>query len=157
MCKECKKGGVKTLGVKVCTRCKHYMDRGEWKPYKSLEALEEEYSSRGFRVKFKKVTCDPCSKYASGYYEALIQLRADNKKAVRHIRKKLEELRKKDRYAFYRMNPKKNGVDFEIGSKGATRRVIRSLSTFNLNVKKSSRIAGMKDGKTVTKDVYVLK
>lgn len=88
------------------------------------------------KVKVKKNVCNECSKFASGYYEAVIQLRADERtpspeeiqKADDILKNKLNTLLKDNRMAYISEKVEiKEGIDYYIGSYKAARKLTESL------------------------------
>jgi len=156
LCEDCRGVKEKVKEVKICNRCKHYLHRDKWKPFKNLEFLVEGFRRRGIQIKLKKTTCGPCLKYASGYFESIIQLRTKNYDVQDLLFKVLDKEKTEDRMAFYRLKPRKHGLDVEIGSKRAAKKAIRSLKTFHLKTKQSRVFRGMKGGRRIFYDVFLL-
>lgn len=113
-------------------------------------------------VRLKKIVCPYCSKYKSGYYEAVIQLRADErslgpeeiKEAEQIIEKTLQRLWGKDKLAYLaKKTMQKEGVDYYIGSYKAAKRVIAALrEEFGGLVKESPKLMGR--DKSTGKNIY---
>ncbi|HPQ04993.1 MAG TPA: 60S ribosomal export protein NMD3 [Methanothermobacter sp.] len=113
-------------------------------------------------VRLKKRVCPYCSKYKSGYYEAVIQLRADERslgsgeieKAEQVINKTLQRLWEKDKLAYLaRTTRQREGVDYYIGSYKAAKRVVAALrEEFGGIVKESPRLMGR--DKSTGKNIY---
>ena len=114
------------------------------------------------KVKVNKNICTICSKYASGYYEAVIQMRADLRvpsieeieTADKLIRNKIESLSRKNRMAYVSQRLKiKEGVDYYIGSYKAARKLAETLKNVLGGVLKDSpRLMG--HDKNTGKDLY---
>jgi len=123
------------------------------------EEITQDYYTE---VRLKKSACPYCSKYKSGYYEAVIQLRAHErsletdeiKRAENLIHKKLEKLWEKDKLAYIaRRTQQKEGVDYYIGSYKAAKKIIASLrEEFGGIVKESPRLMGR--DKSTGKNIY---
>ena len=88
------------------------------------------------KVKVVKNVCNECSKYASGYYEAVIQLRADDrtpspdeiKTADDILKNQLERLSENNRMAYITQRAEiKEGVDYYIGSYKVARKLTESF------------------------------
>ncbi len=113
-------------------------------------------------VKLNKNVCTVCSKYASGYYEAVIQLRADNrilsaeeiKLADKIIINKIERLFEKNRMAYISQRVEmKEGIDYYLGSFKAARKLTEALrNIFGGVLKDSPRLMGR--DKNAGKDLY---
>jgi len=113
-------------------------------------------------VRLKKRACPYCSRYKSGYYEAVIQLRADErgleleeiKKAEQLINKTLQKSWGKDKLAYLaKKTRQKEGVDYYIGSYKAAKRVITALrEEFGGIVGESPKLMGR--DKSTGKNIY---
>jgi nonsense-mediated mRNA decay protein 3 len=116
------------------------------------------------QVNFKiyRTVCPDCSKYASGYYEAVIQLRADKRHldpsetemADSVIKKLLQKLVEKNRMAYLVDRVEiKEGIDYYIGSYKAARSVVNGLKdTLGGIAGESPRLMGR--DKSAGKDLY---
>ena len=87
-------------------------------------------------VKLNRSVCPECSKYASGYYEAVLQLRADDRSlksdeiqsADENIKHQLEKLVPHNRMAYLSQRLElKEGIDYYFGSLKAARKIGNSL------------------------------
>lgn len=113
-------------------------------------------------VKMKRSVCPDCSKYASGYYEAVIQLRADKRqlesgekeKADSILKKLLQKLVEKNRMAYLVDRVEiREGVDYYIGSYKAARSVVNGLKdSLGGILGESPRLMGR--DKSAGKDLY---
>lgn len=114
------------------------------------------------QVKVIRSVCPECSKYASGYYEAVIQLRADGRypsldeveKADKILQNRLERLSKDNRMAYISERALiKEGVDYYVGSYKAARKLADALkNVLGGVVKESPRLMGR--DKHSGKDLY---
>lgn len=113
-------------------------------------------------VKIKRSICPDCSKYASGYFESVIQIRADNrfpsKKELKTIdqliRAKISILSVKNRMAYVSdVAVLKEGVDYYVGSYKAARKIASAVKdTVGGVVQESPRLVGR--DKSKGKDLY---
>lgn len=113
-------------------------------------------------VDMKKTVCPDCSKFSSGYYEAVIQIRADKRlpspeeleKAYNIIKRGISRLSKKNRMAYIsEMVEIKEGVDYYVGSYKAARKLTEDLRNILGGVIiESPRIMGR--DKSRGKDLY---
>lgn len=87
-------------------------------------------------VKIKRAVCPDCSKYASGYFESVIQIRADNRfpssrelQSIDEImRTKTHELSMKNRMAYVSdVAVLKEGVDYYVGSYKAAKKLVNAV------------------------------
>ena len=119
----------------------------------------EEHSTN---VKVKKGACPDCSKYASGYFESVIQIRADKRfpstKEIQTIdqiiRTKISSLSVKNRMAYVSdVSMIKEGVDYYIGSYKAARKIATAVKDVMGGViQESPRLVGR--DKSRGKDLY---
>lgn len=104
------------------------------------------------KIKLKKDVCPECSKFASGYYEAVLQIRADERlpsaaemdKADIIIKENIENISKTNRMSYIsQIVELKEGFDYYIGSLKVARRIVTSLRN-NLGglLKESPRLIG---------------
>jgi nonsense-mediated mRNA decay protein 3 len=113
-------------------------------------------------VKIKKGSCPDCSKYASGYFESVIQIRADRRfpspKELETIdqimRAKTSSLAVQNRMAYVSdVSVIKEGVDYYIGSYKAARKLTTAVKdVMGGVVQESPRLVGR--DKSRGKDLY---
>ena len=119
----------------------------------------EEYK---INVKIKKNVCPDCSKFASGYFESVIQIRADNRFPTKEeleridkmVRTKLGFLSQKNRMAYVSdVAVLKEGIDYYIGSYKAAKKVAATIKDSVGGVlQESPRLVGR--DKSKGKDLY---
>jgi len=107
-------------------------------------------------LRVTRSVCDRCSKYAGGYFEAIVQLRAKNrqpgeeevKTASEVAAKTVESMQRSDRDTFLsKVEEVKGGVDFYLSSQGAGTVVSKALlSRFGGAHQSSAKLVGMKEG-----------
>ena len=85
----------------------------------------------------KRETCERCSRIAGGYYEGLVQIRADGRFPEEHelmaaadiAHRVVERERKNDRKSFLsRAERKKEGLDIYVGTTRAAKQLSRSIT-----------------------------
>lgn len=113
-------------------------------------------------VKILKTVCPTCSKLQAGYYEAVIQLRADSREIKKEEYEKANEVvertlinqSKKDKLAYCPQIAKlKEGYDYYIGSLKSARKVVEALKDeFGGIVKESPRL--ISEDKSTGKGLY---
>ncbi|HOI39346.1 MAG TPA: NMD3-related protein [Methanobacterium sp.] len=113
-------------------------------------------------VKLNRNVCPECSKHASGYYEAVLQLRGDKRpldpdeimRADEIIKKLLEKLFPKNRMAYLTQRIEiKEGIDYYFGSYKAARKVSNALKDqMGGVIGESPRLMGR--DKSAGKDLY---
>lgn len=113
-------------------------------------------------VKILKTVCPACSKVQSGYYEAVVQFRADKReikveeyqKADATVERTLVKQSKKDKLAYCPQIAKlKEGYDYYIGSLKTARKVAENLKEeFGGIIKESPRL--ISEDKSTGKGLY---
>ena len=113
-------------------------------------------------VKILKTVCPTCSKVQSGYYEAVVQFRADNRdikeeeyqKADETVERTLTKQSKKDKLAYCPQIARlKEGYDYYIGSLKTARKVAENLKEeFGGIIKESPRL--ISEDKSTGKGLY---
>ena len=113
-------------------------------------------------VRIKKTVCPPCSKMQSGYYETVIQFRADNReikseeyaKADKIVARTLDKQAKVDKLAYCPQVAKlKEGNDYYIGTFKTGRKVAENLKDeFGGVIKESPRL--ISEDKSTGKGLY---
>jgi nonsense-mediated mRNA decay protein 3 len=113
-------------------------------------------------VRLKKTVCPDCSKFIAGYYEAVIQLRAQKRSISQEeiqsadeiINESLSRLWEKNRMAYLAQRAEmKEGIDYYIGSLKTARKVVAALrEVFGGIVKESPRLMGQ--DKSTGKGLY---
>ena len=113
-------------------------------------------------VRILKTVCPSCSKLQSGYYEAVIQFRADNREIKREeydkadeiVARTLEKQAKTDKLAYCPQIAKlKEGYDYYIGSLKTGRKVAEALKEeFGGIIKESPRL--ISEDKSTGKGLY---
>jgi len=119
----------------------------------------EEYR---INIKIKRSVCPDCSKYASGYFEAVIQIRAHNrfptdeelKTVDQMVRNKIATLSINNRMAYVSdVAALKEGVDYYLGSYKAARKISAAIKdTMGGVLQESPRLVGR--DKSKGKDIY---
>lgn len=119
-------------------------------------------------IRLKNNVCDVCSKRFGGYHEAIIQLRADNRKLSR---RELAELRLfvEEQVAFLQEKGHRNlfitdvgeehgGLDFYLSDKQAAYTIVKKTQeSFGGNLKTSSKNIGMRNGRQIHRMTYLLR
>ena len=118
-------------------------------------------------VLVEKINCPTCSRKAGKYYEAIIQLRANEReldkkeidKMERFLRRKIRELGDSGRGIFIADRKEvRKGLDLYISDKRVAHSLIYQLkSGFGGEVKESPKLFGMKDGIRQYRMTYLLR
>ncbi|MCL2550426.1 MAG: NMD3-related protein [Methanimicrococcus sp.] len=126
------------------------------------------YKDAKTEVRIKREACDMCSRRAGGYFEGILQIRANNriitKEEVTKCLKLVEEtmlaqLKKGDKLAFVTDTLTfKDGADVYIGSAKAGRHVCKHIvEEMGGTIAESYTLAGMKDGREIYRTTFAMK
>jgi len=123
------------------------------------EDIERQYP---IEVKVEKGVCPDCSKFYSGYYEAVIQLRADGRKldeseisdVDQFISDEIQRLCKTNKLAYITERiVLKEGIDYQVGSHNIAHKIVVNLQKhFGGVITQSRKIVGR--DKSRSKDLY---
>ncbi|MDF1557411.1 MAG: NMD3-related protein [ANME-2 cluster archaeon] len=119
-------------------------------------------------VRISKETCDACSRMAGGYYEAVVQIRAEGRFPERHEQQQMLELvdevverqyQRGDRFAFITNTQElPEGTDVYLGSNSTARQACRMAGEqFGCSYSESPSLVGKKDGKDIYRITYSLR
>lgn len=121
--------------------------------------IEKDYP---IEVKVVKGVCPDCSKFHSGYYEAVIQLRADERKleedeinaADEFISNEIQRLCKTNKLAYVSERiVLKEGIDYQVGSHNAAHKIAENMQKqFGGIITESRKIVG--HDKSKSRDLY---
>jgi NMD protein affecting ribosome stability and mRNA decay len=109
----------------------------------------------------KRITCQTCAMKNSGYFQAIIQIRAPEN-LLPEIKKEIEDqinyLSQYDNLAFISsFQEVKNGFDVFVGSKASAQQVARTLKLkYKAKIKITRKIAGKLKGKKVYRDTILI-
>lgn len=119
-------------------------------------------------VRLSKETCGACSRMAGGYYEAVVQIRAEGRFPGEEEQAKLVELvdevvdrqyQRGDRLSFINnVQELPEGTDLYLGSNSTARQACRAaVERFGCRYSESPTLAGKKDGKDIYRITYSLR
>lgn len=103
-------------------------------------------------IAIKNVVCPDCSKRAGGYYEAVIQLRAESiDEPLSDLHNRLNRIYEKDKYAFIVEESAVNGgIDIKLGSSKAAKTLgAHFKARYKAKIKETAKLVGKKDGKDI--------
>ena len=107
-------------------------------------------------------SCDICSRKSGNYYEGNIQVRGNLIKAKEikdYIERKTTEY--KDNYEncfLLDLAQSKHGFDMKFGSRKSVTKIIREIkNNFNVEIKESFEMAGMKDGAKLSRKTIAIR
>jgi nonsense-mediated mRNA decay protein 3 len=131
-------------------------------------ANEEIIEEHEILVRFVRTVCDVCSKRFGGYHEAIVQIRADNRKLKNHeindivlsTEALIEDLQAKGNRALFITDIAKEhgGLDFFISEKAAGLAIAKKIQEkYGGEIKQSSKNIGMKDSKQMYRMTYLIR
>jgi len=129
------------------------------------EQITEEHE---LLIRFERVVCDVCSRRFGGYHEAIVQIRADNRKLTDNelnnikitVESLIEDLRAKGNRALFIADIAKEhgGLDFYISEKGAGLVIAKKIQEqYGGEIKQSAKNIGMKDSKQLYRMTYLIR
>jgi nonsense-mediated mRNA decay protein 3 len=142
----------------VATKCKgdhdwadYDMDKGEItftikKPGGDIEI------KKPYVVKKIIDMCPNCSRQSGGYFEAIIQLRGDEKKIKRYMMMLMKLLQRTTFVS--KVDEKKEGIDLYVGSSKA---VVAVMNETGLRTKMSHTLAGERNGKRIYRTTFLVR
>lgn len=118
-------------------------------------------------VRLKTIVCDICSKQFGGYYEAILQIRANKKlfkdeleKIRLFVEKYVVSLREKGNRGLFITDIGKDpgGIDFFLSEKGPAYTIAKKIQEkFGGEIKQSSSNIGMKDSRQIYRMTYLVR
>lgn len=118
-------------------------------------------------VRIKRGSCTECSKQQGRYYEAILQVRGQERSLPKHLESEIERMvkdrvasmRKASREVFIsKVEKVKGGLDFYFGTINSARSVSRELQdTFCADFKESSSLWGRRDGRDIYRMTYLVR
>ena len=119
-------------------------------------------------VRLKRTVCDVCSKRFGGYHEAILQLRASQRKLSNQEKEDLKTFIEEMVYSMQEKGNRKlfiadvgeehGGLDFYLSDKQAAHAIIKKAQEhFGGELKTSSKNIGMKDGRKIYRMTYLLR
>lgn len=131
--------------------------------YRGLEFEE----TRTTELRVKLAACDRCSKIYGGYYEAILQVRAEDRKLSNDeladvrafVGNKVSELQKTSRSVFIaREEATHGGLDFYVGSLDAGKQLARGLQEeYGGIYAESAKIHSRKEGREIYRMTYLVR
>jgi nonsense-mediated mRNA decay protein 3 len=119
-------------------------------------------------VRIKRTTCDICSRAAGGYYEAILQIRSDqrtfSKPELTTLRETVEHLVGQQQDSGKRglfitdFEEKREGLDFFLSDKGTAFSIAKKIQEqYGGEFKQSAATAGMKDSRQLFRMTYLVR
>ena len=160
--KELKKVQIKT---EYDEKKKNIACNVEFSGFLEDQKVTEQHS---LTVRIRKTNCDVCSKQFGGYYEAVLQLRAEKRtptqKELQAIRENVEDLvenfrAKGNRRLFITDTAEeRGGIDFYLSEKGSAYSIAKKIQEiYGGEIKQSSTNMGMKDSRQIYRMTYLVR
>lgn len=119
-------------------------------------------------VRIKNMTCEVCSREAGGYYEAIIQIRAEQRTftdaELTTLRSAVESMVRQSQESGKRglfitdFDEKREGLDFFLSEKGTALSIAKRIQDqFGGEFKQSASSAGMKDSRQLYRMTYLVR
>jgi|Deesub1362A_J573_1020465.scaffolds.fasta_scaffold01103_4 nonsense-mediated mRNA decay protein 3 len=117
-------------------------------------------------LNLNKELCWKCRRESGGYYESIIQLRAENRKltkdeiegARRLIEEEIYSEVENPRAFISKVVERKEGIDYYLGSKEIGKKVSRKIiHEFGGKIKESKKISGRADGRDIYRFTYLVR
>ncbi len=134
--------------------------------YRGVIAGDEVEIVVPFTFTIKKISCSKCSRESGGYYESIVQVRAENRELAEEVievaMNVLEDVLKKEEEnekAFVsKIERKKGGIDIYLGSRNIGRKVSRIISReLGGEITESKKLHTRIDGRDVYRFTYSVK
>ncbi len=118
------------------------------------------------RYKIKKISCPKCSRECGGYYESIVQLRADNRElrdyeieVTKRIIEEVLTVEMDNEMAFLsKVEERKEGVDFYFGSRDIGRKISRKIAReLGGKISESKKLHTRVDGRDVYRFTYLVR
>jgi len=145
-------------------RVLHVKVKASGRSHNTLPSHEESYP---LEVRFSHGTCDTCGMMSGGYYNAILQIRADNRPLTEDEEERINtivtqrtvEAYGKDTKAFITSSSKdRYGLDFRIGSEHLCRNLADEIErTFLADKKVNYKLVGQKRGKDQYRTTILLR
>lgn len=118
---------------------------------------------RPLRIKFVRRTCKRCSRISGGYYESIVQVRADGRTPSDDELISVETiaysaLGNGPRDFISKVEQKKEGIDLYVGSIEGGRKISKSIvKTLGGKISESKKLYGRKDGREVYRVTFLVR
>lgn len=146
--KEWKEEGKVDFAGIVLKQCRGDIRSSEFDPSTGELSLIVEQSGAFVEIKkkveiaYEKNLCIDCSRTASGYFEAIIQLRGDEARVMKRAEEVTKLVSKKNFIA--KRAELKEGIDLYVGDRNTA---ISTLNSLKLGYFRTETLAGERDGK----------
>ncbi len=116
--------------------------------------------------KVRKISCPKCSRESGGYYESILQLRADGRKlkeyeistAKRIVEEVLKSQAENEKAFLSKVEERKEGIDFYFGSRDIGRKVSRRIAKeLGGKIAESKKLHTRIDGRDVYRFTYLVR
>jgi len=121
---------------------------------------------KDFELRVNKEVCLKCSREAGLYYEAILQVRAKNRKVrreeLKEVRKIIDEILGKEienpKAFITKVVERKEGVDYYLGDRNIGKKISRKIvEKLGGKIKETKKLAGRKDGRDLFRFTYLVR
>jgi nonsense-mediated mRNA decay protein 3 len=121
--------------------------------------------SKEFQIYFNKELCLKCSRKSGGYYESIVQVRADKRKlypdevntATKIVEEVIESAENVNAFVS-KIVERKEGIDYYIGSREMGKKISKRIAQeFGGKIAESKKISGRVDGKEIFRFTYLVR
>jgi len=104
-------------------------------------------------VNYSKEICIDCSRTASGYFEAIIQVRGEKRERVEKMAREISKIILRKSF-IPKVEELKEGIDIYCGSRNEA---IAALNVLRLGFRRTEKLAGERDGKRLYRTSLVIR
>lgn len=149
--------------------CKESKEGADCKIYVSGSVENNEITEEhDLQIRFKKTSCEVCSRRFGGYHEAIIQVRVEERKLTKKeekniillVENQVEYLQSKGNRGLFitDIGEEHGGLDFYISDKGAAFVITKKIQEeYSGQIKQSSKNIGIKDSRQVHRMTYLIR
>ncbi len=118
-----------------------------------------------FELRQKFETCERCSRIAGGYFESIIQLRAENRdierEEIERAKRLIDEAIEKSNHSLAfisKIVERREGVDYYLGDRNLAKKVAKRIEEeLGGKLTESKKLSGRKDGRDVYRITYSIR
>jgi nonsense-mediated mRNA decay protein 3 len=119
-----------------------------------------------FEIRRRNEVCERCSRFYGGYFESIIQIRADGRNIESYELERAKKIvneevsREKDNPTAFvsKIEKRKEGIDFYIGDRNLAKKISRKIAEeLGGTIKESKKISGRKDGRDIYRTTYSIR
>jgi nonsense-mediated mRNA decay protein 3 len=121
--------------------------------FKAIRGGTEKIVENPFPIEINVNICPDCSRMSGGYFEAIVQLRGDNRERLKQYGESLQK-RLKEKTFVTKVDENKDGIDLYIGD---SKVVLKDLNERHIPCVISRKLFGKKEGKLIYRTTYLIR